>query len=628
MKSLYTTLFVLALLFANASEVVPFQQKAPKAQHLKEVNKFWEGKPVSQEIVAFASEADRIQAHLFGVYDYLKSHTPSDLSTDQLEKRGGLLKELKLYAQARSFPKNTGHTERTPYFIDQFNTACAVGNLMLTAGNEDFALFLKENFNFNYIAEMPQKEVALWASNNGFETWELEWIQPSYPYYPTTRFQQKNNQLISPVNKIEYLTDLEMTCYATEGENVYASRLTCVKDDGSFLDYGYYLNGSVLDFEYGFDGKMVAGGAFIYGDSTYGLALLEDPDTRTFWKMPSQEKYITRALAIDGNKLYFSAELSDTNTLIYSWTAGQPFPTQIATINGRVNALENRVTQLYIAGQFTSATNGNGTVSNCNNIVWLQSNILNQLAEGFDGYVNQLRVIDWEVYAVGFCDNINDSTKGSCAQKWSIDHWESLISDSSDIDLSIDSAQIFDIVNYDDTLVFGGNFRISSFSDMWNIDAGRALGVIHADKSVTSKSFINGLVNSLTINGDGLLEIGGDFTSYTYHMPGSTSWIQNAEESLMMAGEIAYGLVGTEEIVNSNDLIVYPNPTSGILNLSSTENIQKVNVYDLKGSLILEKNASQLNAQTLDVSSLKSGVYVIELVDQTGSKLRNEFVVN
>ncbi|MDP4686934.1 MAG: T9SS type A sorting domain-containing protein, partial [Salibacteraceae bacterium] len=190
------------------------------------------------------------------------------------------------------------------------------------------------------------------------------------------------------------------------------------------------------------------------------------------------------------------------------------------------------------------------------------------------------------------------------------------------------SAQIFDIVNYDDTLVFGSNFRISSFSDMWNIDAGRALGVIHADKSVTSKSFINGLVNSLTINGNGLLEIGGDFTSYIYQMPGSTSWIQNAEESLMMAGEIAYGLVGTEEIVNSNDLIVYPNPTSGILNLSSTENIQKVNVYDLKGSLILERNASQLNAQTLDVSSLKSGVYVIELVDQTGSKLRNEFVVN
>ncbi len=627
MKSLYTTLFVLAILFANASEVVPFQQKASKAEHLKEVNLFWESKPVSEEIVACASEADRIQAHLFGVYDYLKNNTPSGFSNDQLEKRSELLVELKLYAQARSFPKNTGHTERTPYFIDQFNTACAVGNLMLKAGDEELALFLKENYNFNYIAEMPQKEVALWASNNGLETWELEWIQPAYPYYPTTRFQQKNNQLMSPINKVQYIADLEMTCYATKGENVFASAFNCVKDDGTFMDYGYYLNGSPMDFEYGFDGKMVVGGEFIYGDSTYGLAILEDPDTRSYWKMPSQEKYITRAISMDGNTLYFSAEISNSNTMIYKWEIGQAVPTEIATVNGRVNALENRVTQLFIAGEFTTATNGNGAVSNCNNIVWLQSNILNPMAEGFDGFVNQLRVIDWEVYAVGFCNNQDYSEKGSCIKKWSIANWESLNADTFGFYSGNDSAQIFDIVKYGDTLVFGSNFRIDD-GGMMNFNLGHSLGTINENLVFEPKSYMNGSVTSLTVNGDNKLEIAGDFTSYTYHMPGSASWIQYGEEGLLMAGQIAYGLVGTEEILNTNNLTVYPNPTNGILNLSSTENIQKVNIYDLKGSLILERNTSQLNAQTLDVSTLKSGIYVIELVDQTGSKQRNEFVVN
>ncbi len=627
MKSLYTTLFVLSILFVNASEVVPFQQKAPKAQHLKEVNKFWEGKPASQEQIAFASESDRIQAHLFGVYDYLKSNTPKGFSNDQLEKRAGLLAELKLYAQARSFPRNTGHTERTPYFIDQFNTACAVGNLMLKAGNEDLALYLKENFNFNYIAEMPQKEVALWASNHGFEVWELEWIQPAYPFYPSTRFQQKNNQLMSPVNKVQYIADLEMTCYATKGENIYASSFNCVKDDGTFMDYGYNLNGNPMDFEFGFDGNMVVGGEFIYGDSTYGLAILADPDTRTFWKMPSQEKYITRAVAIDGNTLYFSAEISDSDTKIYKWVAGQNSPTEIATVNGRVNALENRVSQLFIAGEFTTATNGNGTVSNCNNIVWLQSNILNPMAEGFDGYVNQMRVIDFEVYAVGFCNNQDYSEKGSCIKKWSIANWESLSADTFGFYSGNDSAQIFDIVKYGDTLVFGGNFRIDDGGIMYT-NVGYSLGTISDSMVFEPKSYINGSVTSLTVNGDNKLEIAGDFTSYTYHMPGSASWIQYADEAVMYSGQIAYGLVGTEEILNSNNLTLYPNPTNGILNLRSTENILKVNVYDLKGSLILERNTSQLNAQTLDVSSLKSGIYVIELVDQKGSKLRNEFVVN
>lgn len=626
MKSLYTTLFVLTILFTNASEVVPFQQKAPKAQHLKEVNKFWEGKPASEELVAFASEADRIQAHLFGVYDYLKSHTPTELSPKQLEKRDGLLAELKHYAQERTFPRNTGHAERTPYFIDQFNTACAVGNLMLKAGDEELALFLKENFNFNYIAEMPQKEVALWASNHGFEVWELEWIQPAYPFYPSTRFQQKNNQLISPVNKVHYIADLEMTCYATKGENIYASPFNCVKDDGNFLDYGYKLNGNPMDFEYGFDGKMVVGGEFIYGDSTYGLAFLEDPDTRTYWKMPSQAKYITRAVAIDGITLYFSAEISDSDTKIYKWVAGQTSPIEIASVNGRVNALTYSVLQLYIGGEFSAASNGNGLIS-CNNIAGLQSNILNPLAEGFDGYVNQLRVIDFEVYAVGFCNNQDYSEKGSCIKKWSIANWESLNADTFGFYAGNDSAQIFDIVKYGDTLVFGSNFRIDD-GGMMNFNLGYSLGIINENLVFEPKSYMNGSVKSLTINGDNKLEIGGDFTSYIYNMPGSSSWIENAEEDLMMAGEIAYGLVGTEEILNSNNLTLYPNPTNGILNLSSTENIQKVNVYDLKGSLILERNTSQLNAQTLDVSSLKSGIYVIELIDQTGSKLRNEFVVN
>lgn len=617
-------LFSFSCLFAEAD--IPFNESKPKADHLKEVNKFWEGKPASQEQIAFASEADRIQAHLFGVYNYLKSNTPEGLSNDQLEKRSKLLIELKLYAKARTFPRNTGHAERTPYFIDQFNTACAVGNLMLKAGPEDLALFLKEQFNFNYIAEMPQKEVALWARNHGFEVWELEWIQPTYPLYPTTRFEQKNNQLMSPVNKVHYIAELEMTCYATSGENIYASPFNCVKDDGTFMDYGYHLNGKPMDFEYGFDDKMVVGGEFVYGDSTYGLAILEDPDTRTFWKMPNQEKYITRAVSIDGDILYFSAEISDSNTLIYKWEVGQAAPTEVASVNGRVNALENRVSQLFIAGKFSSATNGNGTISNCNNIVWLQSNILNPMAEGFDGYVNQLRVIDWEVYAVGACPNATSFISGSCAKKWTIAQWESLLSDSSVyFQASSDSAQIFDIVKYGDTLVFGSNFRIDDGGMMYT-NVGNSLGTINENLVFEPKSYINGSVKSMTINGNGKLEIGGDFSSYTYHMPGSSSWIEYAEEGLMYSGQIAYGLVGQEEI-ETPEISFFPNPTSNFINITSLGLISDVKIYDLAGKLIMQSNNSPSAQARLDVSNLAPSNYILE-VKAEGSLWRRQFTVN
>ena len=59
---------------------------------------------------------------------------------------------------------------------------------------------------------------------------------------------------------------------------------------GMVMDYGYNLNGNPMDFEYGFDGKMVVGGEFIYGDSTYGLAVLDNPDSVTFWKMPNEKR--------------------------------------------------------------------------------------------------------------------------------------------------------------------------------------------------------------------------------------------------------------------------------------------------------------------------------------------------
>ena len=290
MKSFLSALFIILFHSGLLASSIDPKVKAPLIEHLVEINKHWEGKSASNEMISFQSDDERIQAHLFGVYEYLSANKPNGFSEEALAQRTVLLEELKKYTDAKSFPRNTGHQSRTPYFIDQFNTACAVGNLIIQAGDEELALSVKENFNFNYIADMPQEPIELWASNNGFEVWELEWIQPGYAYYPTTRFQQKNSQLMSPVNKVHYIADLEMTCYGTDGENIYASQLSCVKDDNTVLDYGSYLNGPVLDFEYGFNDMMVASGEFHRNpDSIYGLAMIENPGKLSFWKMPNNE---------------------------------------------------------------------------------------------------------------------------------------------------------------------------------------------------------------------------------------------------------------------------------------------------------------------------------------------------
>lgn len=59
-----------------------------------------------------------------------------------------------------------------------------------------------------------------------------------------------------------------------------------------------------------------------------------------------------------------------------------------------------------------------------------------------------------------------------------------------------------------------------------------------------------------------------------------------------------------------NDLKVYPNPASTEINISSQLHIDKVELYDIMGKLILSKLNSQ---NTINVNKLKSGFYILQI---------------
>ena len=65
----------------------------------------------------------------------------------------------------------------------------------------------------------------------------------------------------------------------------------------------------------------------------------------------------------------------------------------------------------------------------------------------------------------------------------------------------------------------------------------------------------------------------------------------------------------------SLDATIYPNPTDGIITLSVNKFIGlHLHIYDLKGRLLLEQDISSKKS-SLDVSFLKSGMYLIYLFD-------------
>lgn len=57
----------------------------------------------------------------------------------------------------------------------------------------------------------------------------------------------------------------------------------------------------------------------------------------------------------------------------------------------------------------------------------------------------------------------------------------------------------------------------------------------------------------------------------------------------------------------------YPNPTDGIINIESTDLIRSIQVYDLSGSLIIDRYNLENNKEMVDISNLQSGVYLLRV---------------
>lgn len=61
--------------------------------------------------------------------------------------------------------------------------------------------------------------------------------------------------------------------------------------------------------------------------------------------------------------------------------------------------------------------------------------------------------------------------------------------------------------------------------------------------------------------------------------------------------------------------VLYPNPTSDILNIKSNSEIQSIEVFDISG----RKMNTELNGHKVDVSHLSSGSYTIIITSKDGN---------
>jgi hypothetical protein len=75
--------------------------------------------------------------------------------------------------------------------------------------------------------------------------------------------------------------------------------------------------------------------------------------------------------------------------------------------------------------------------------------------------------------------------------------------------------------------------------------------------------------------------------------------------------------------LSKSELKVYPNPVKGLLNLQTEETIEKLEIYSVTGTLVIQLQNPE---KQIDVSHLKNGPYLIKA--QTGEqRLTSKFYV-
>jgi type IX secretion system substrate protein len=74
-----------------------------------------------------------------------------------------------------------------------------------------------------------------------------------------------------------------------------------------------------------------------------------------------------------------------------------------------------------------------------------------------------------------------------------------------------------------------------------------------------------------------------------------------------------YGYAGIKTIINnSTDIIIYPNPTTGVLNITTTAANANIEVYNVMGQNVLSKTLNN-GTNTIDIGNLNNGVYCIQI---------------
>lgn len=74
----------------------------------------------------------------------------------------------------------------------------------------------------------------------------------------------------------------------------------------------------------------------------------------------------------------------------------------------------------------------------------------------------------------------------------------------------------------------------------------------------------------------------------------------------------------TQELVRGKEILIYPNPASDMISVTSVNKISNISVTSMEGKTVLNQNISNENEAAVNVSSFEKGIYIVTVETQDG----------
>lgn len=93
--------------------------------------------------------------------------------------------------------------------------------------------------------------------------------------------------------------------------------------------------------------------------------------------------------------------------------------------------------------------------------------------------------------------------------------------------------------------------------------------------------------------------------------------------------DLAYYTLGSESVQLETNVKIFPNPSNGIINIEVNPVVQlnKIELYDIHGSLIYQQNKPTDNMPTIKIDGVPNGIYMIQIGTKNGI-LNKRVIVN